>query len=95
MCFCHIKFVVQDLQRMWLHVWGILNYMEIYKHRMDGHAPSGEGVADTIGTFTTSICVSQDVFLSVIYTPPPIPKILVGFWLDSGWIPEFWVVNSR
>ena len=38
---------------------------------------------------------------SVIYTPPPIPEIPVGFqldsgipcgfWLDSGWIPEFWV----
>ena len=36
MSFCHIKFVVQDLQRMWLHVWGILNYMEIYKPHMDG-----------------------------------------------------------
>ena len=29
MFFYHIEFVVQDLQRMWLHVWGILDYMEI------------------------------------------------------------------
>jgi hypothetical protein len=49
---------------MWLHVWGILDYMEIYKPRMDGQAPPAAGVADTIGTFTTSICVAQDMFLA-------------------------------
>ena len=64
MSFDHIEFVVQDLQRMWLHVWGILDYMEIYKPRMDGHAPPGKGVADTIGTFITSIHVAQDMFLT-------------------------------
>jgi hypothetical protein len=58
----HIVFVVQDLQRMWLHVWGILDYMEIYKPCMDSQAPPAAGVADTIGTFTTSIRVAQDMF---------------------------------
>ena len=38
--------------------------MEIYKPRMDGHAPPGDGVADTIGTFTTSIHIAQDMFLA-------------------------------
>jgi hypothetical protein len=38
--------------------------MEIYKPRMDGHSPPGDGVADTIGTFTTSIRVAQDMFLA-------------------------------
>jgi hypothetical protein len=60
----HIVFVVQDLQRMWLYVWGILDYMEIYKPCMDGQAPPAAGVADTIGTFTTSIRVAQDMFLA-------------------------------
>jgi hypothetical protein len=64
MFLCHIVFVVQDLQRMWLHVWGILNYMEIYKPRMDGQAPPVAGVANTIGIFTTSIRVAQDMFLA-------------------------------
>ena len=64
MSFGHIQFVVQDLQRVWLHVWAILDYMEIYKPRMDGHAPPGDGVADTIGTFTMSIRVAQDMFLA-------------------------------
>jgi hypothetical protein len=64
MSFRHIEFVVRDLQRVWLHVWAILDYMEIYKPRMDGFAPPGDGVADTIGTFTTSIRVAQDMFLA-------------------------------
>ena len=38
--------------------------MEIYKPCMDGLAPPGAGVADTIGTFTTTIRVAQDMFLT-------------------------------
>ena len=38
--------------------------MEIYKPHMDSHAPPGDSVADTIGTFTTSIRVAQDMFLT-------------------------------
>lgn len=64
MSFRHIVFVVRDLQRVWLHVWAILDYMEIYKPRIDGVAPPGGGVADTVGTFTTSIRVAQDMFLA-------------------------------
>jgi hypothetical protein len=64
MSFRHIEFVVRDLQRIWLHVWAILDYMEIYKPRIDGHAPPSRDVADTIGTFTASIRVAQDMFLA-------------------------------
>jgi hypothetical protein len=60
----HIEFIVRDFQRVWLHVWAILDYMEIYKPRMDGHTPPSDGVADTVGTFTTSIRVAQDMFLA-------------------------------
>ena len=60
----HIILVVQDLQWMWLHIWGILDYMEIYKPHMDGQAPPAAGVADTIGTSITSIRVAQDMFLA-------------------------------
>jgi hypothetical protein len=60
----HIVFVIQDLQKMWLHVWGILDYMKIHKPCMDGHAPPVAGVADTMGTFTTSICVAQNMLLA-------------------------------
>ena len=64
MSFRHIQFVVRDLQRVWLHVWAVLHYMQIYKPRMDGVAVPGDGVADTIGTFTSSIRVAQDMFVA-------------------------------
>ena len=64
MSFCHLEFVVWDLQRMWLYVWAVLDYMEIYKPRMDGLAPPSSDTADTIGTFTNSIRVAQDMFLT-------------------------------
>ena len=63
MSFRHIEFVVRDLQRLWLEIWAILDYMEIYKPRMDGHTSPGD-VADTVGTITTSIRVAQDMFLA-------------------------------
>ena len=45
-------------------VWAVLNYMEIYKPRMDSIAVLGDSVADTIGTFTSSIRVAQDMFVA-------------------------------
>jgi hypothetical protein len=38
--------------------------MEFNKPHMDGQAPPAAGIADTIGTFTTSIYVAQDMFLA-------------------------------
>ena len=28
MPFCHIEFIIRDLQRIWLNVWAVLNYMQ-------------------------------------------------------------------
>jgi len=64
MSFRHVQFVVRDLQRVWLNIWAILDYMEIYKPRIDNIAPPADGVADTVGTFTMSIRVAQDMFLA-------------------------------
>ena len=64
MSFCHIEFVIWDLQRVWLNIWTVLDYMEIYKPCMDGISPPSRNVADTIGTFTMSIRVAQDMFLT-------------------------------
>ena len=64
MSFCHMEFIVWDLQRIWLHIWAILDYMQIYKPHIDGLAPADKGVANTIGTFMTSICIAQDMFLA-------------------------------
>ena len=37
--------------------------MEIYKPRMDGLALPADSVADTVGTFMSSVRVAQDMFL--------------------------------
>ena len=62
MSFCHAQFVVCDLQRVWLHLWAMLDYMEIFKPRMDGLAPPSQGVHDTVGCYTNSIWVAQDMY---------------------------------
>ena len=64
MSFCHLEFIVWDLQRVWLEVWAVLDYKEIYKPHMDGLAPPGAGVANTVGTFMMTIRVAQDMFLA-------------------------------
>ena len=64
MLFHHMEFIIRDLQRVWLHVWAILDYMQIYKPHMDGLALADKGVANMIGTFTTSIHIAQDMFLA-------------------------------
>jgi hypothetical protein len=47
----YTNFHQMELQT-WLELTALLDYMEIYKPRMDGHAPSASEVANTIGVFT-------------------------------------------
>jgi hypothetical protein len=62
--FRQTEFIVRDMQRVWLELWAVLDYMEIYKPCMDGRAPAAVEVADTIGVFTHSIRVAQDFFVA-------------------------------
>ena len=39
MSFGYAQFIIHDLQRVWLYLWAMLDYMEIFKPRMDGLAP--------------------------------------------------------
>jgi hypothetical protein len=64
--FHQMVFGMRDVQRCWLDVMAMLDYMEIYKPRMDSTrlavgSPSVE-VADTVGVFTNDIRVAQDFF---------------------------------
>jgi hypothetical protein len=68
MQFGQMEFQVRDLQRCWLEAVGMLDYMEIYRPRMDAtqgviFTPQSP-VADTIGTFTSDVRVAQDHFLA-------------------------------
>jgi hypothetical protein len=63
--FRQMQFGVRDVQRCWLDATATLDYMEVYKPRMDSwrltvSASVPVGVADTIGIFTTELRVAQD-----------------------------------
>jgi hypothetical protein len=64
--FCQMAFGMRDVQRCWLDLMAMLDYMKVYKPQMDSArlavgSPPAE-VADTVGVFTNDICVAQDLF---------------------------------
>ena len=52
--FWQMEFSVWDVQWMWLELTALLDYMQIYKPRMDGYSP---------GVFTHDLRVAQDFFM--------------------------------
>ena len=63
--FRQMQFGVRDVQRCWLDATATLDYMEVYKPRMDSwrltvSASVPSAVADTMGVFTTDLRVAQD-----------------------------------
>jgi len=45
-------FKITEFQRLYLEIHALLDYLEIYKPRMDGHQPPATTVANCIGAFT-------------------------------------------
>ena len=45
-------FKITEFQHLYLEILALLDYLEIYKPRMDGHQPSATIVANCIGAFT-------------------------------------------
>jgi hypothetical protein len=63
--FRQMSFGVRDVQRCWLDVTAMLDYMEVYKPRMDSVLAVNslpEKMADTVGVFTSDVRVAQDFF---------------------------------
>ena len=58
--YSEMRFGVTEFQRYYLEVLGVLDYLEIYKPRMDGEKPPAEMVANCVGAFTNIPCVAQD-----------------------------------
>jgi hypothetical protein len=52
-------FKVTEFQRLYLEICALLDYLEIYKPRMDGHQPPATTVANCIGAFTNMPHVAQ------------------------------------
>ena len=96
MSFCHAQFVIHDLQRVWLHLWTVLDYMEIFKPQMDGLAPPSWGVHDTVGCYTNSIWVAQDEHFTL-----PLVFCVESTWngqtlyrLCIGWSDFVWTLHG-
>lgn len=64
MNFPQMSFSVRDVQGCWLKITAVLNYMTIFKPRMDSANVNTlpHPIADTVGVFTTDIHVVQDFF---------------------------------
>lgn len=58
--FSEMRFGVTEFQRYYLEVRGCLDYLEIYKPRLDGQKPAADTVANCVGAFTNVARVVQD-----------------------------------
>lgn len=58
--FGQMRFGVTEFQRYYLEIHALLDYLQIYKPRMDGAQPAATAVADCIGAFTNVPRVAQD-----------------------------------
>jgi hypothetical protein len=58
--YSQMRFGLAEFQRYYLEVLGFLDYMEIYKPRMDGTKPPAETVAKCVGAFTFNARTVQD-----------------------------------
>ena len=52
-------FKITEFQRLYLEIYALLDYLEIYKPRMDGHQPQATTVANCIGAFTNMPNIAQ------------------------------------
>ena len=58
--FSEMRFGVTEFQRYYLEVCGVLDYLELYKPRMDGQRPAAITVAHCVGAFTSIVRTVQD-----------------------------------
>ena len=57
--FGQMKFGVTEFQRYYLEIRGLLDYLEVYKPRMDGEQAAATTTAQCIGVFTNIPCIAQ------------------------------------
>ncbi|KAF8803443.1 hypothetical protein BYT27DRAFT_7260182 [Phlegmacium glaucopus] len=60
--FGQMRFNVTEFQHYYLKIRALLDYLEIYKPRMDGLQPAATTVANCIGAFTNTLRVAQYFF---------------------------------
>jgi hypothetical protein len=60
--FAEMRIGVSEFQRYYLEIYGCLDYLEIYKPRMDGARPPAESVVNCMGVITNIPRIVQDYF---------------------------------
>lgn len=60
--FTEMRIGVTEFQRNYLDIYGCLDYLEIYKPRMDGERPAAESVMNCMGAITNIPRVVQDFY---------------------------------
>jgi hypothetical protein len=60
--FTEMRIGVTEFQRYYLEICGCLDYLEIYKPRIDGSRPAAESVVNCMGAFTNVPRIVQDFF---------------------------------
>jgi hypothetical protein len=58
--FTEMRIGVTEFQRYYLEIYGCLDYLEIYKPRMDGSKPPAESIMNCMGAFTNIPRIVQD-----------------------------------
>jgi hypothetical protein len=58
--FTEMRVGVTEFQRYYLEIYGCLDYLEIYKPRMDGSRPAAESVVNCMGAITNIPRIVQD-----------------------------------
>ena len=62
--YSEMRFGVIEFQRYYLEACGCLDYLELYRPRMDGEKPPAETVANCVGAFTNVARVAQDFHMA-------------------------------
>jgi hypothetical protein len=60
--FTEMRIGVTEFQRYYLEIYGCLDYLEIYKPRMDGGRPAAESVLNCMGAITNIPRIVQDFY---------------------------------
>ena len=58
--YLEMRISVTEFQRYYLEIYGCLDYLEIYRGRIDGERPAAESVENCVGAITNIPCIVQD-----------------------------------
>jgi len=81
-----IQFSISDVQQHYLELTGLLDYLLIYKPRMDGDLLPTTSCAATVGAFTISPQVAQEFFRAgrALHSPTSLCRLYIDYRESTG-----------